>query len=138
MSASCRECGRPLSDATSRAFRIGPECRRGLSPEQLHAALRQAVAEADPGYIPPQRPASVRARRTSATARAIVAEASAPARVTCDHGGLPGRCPMCRREADPEQAADRIIAEVQADRRDARAAAYRRARGADQLALVSA
>jgi uncharacterized protein DUF6011 len=122
---TCRLCGRPLTDATSRAFRIGPECRRDMTPDQLRASLQVAKEEAAPGYIPPDRPASPQARHNNAQARAVVETASTPQRATCVHGGMPGACPTCRYEADPNNAAARIIREIQGERIAARDAAWR-------------
>jgi hypothetical protein len=87
-----------------------------MTPAQLREALARAAAEADPGYIPPERPPSVLARINNAAARAAAAP-PAPARLCGGgHGGVEGACPQCRREADPAQAAARIIAEIQAER----------------------
>lgn len=135
----CRECGRPLTDATSRAFRIGPECRKGMTPGQLRASLQVAKEEAAPGYIPPDRPASPEGRHNNAQARAVIETASTPQRATCDHGGMPGACPTCRYEADPRNAAARIIREIQQERIAARDAAWRawHAAHAEQLTLES-
>jgi hypothetical protein len=127
---TCRNCGRPLTDPASRAFRYGPECRKGMTPKQLDAALRQALAERDPAYVPPERPPSAEARWNNAAARAAAAPlqpAPAPAARTpfaspgaqlCagGHGGIEGACAQCRRENDPNQAAARIIAEIKAER----------------------
>lgn len=122
---NCRECGRPLHDRISKLFRVGSDCRKGMTNEQLRAAMAQTRAEAAPGYIPPTRPASPRAQRTNAVARAVIEQAQQPARATCVHGGMPGACPDCRYEADPANAAARIIREIQTERRTARDAAYR-------------
>ena len=121
----CRVCGRQLTDATSRAFGIGPECRRGMTAEQLRAALLDRARQDDPFRIPGDRPPSPVARRNNAIARAIIAQARAPESARCHHGGTPGACPECRREADPTRAAERIIREIRAERRAARDAAYR-------------
>ena len=136
---ACRECGKPLTDRISKLFGVGPDCRRTMTDTQLQAAMRQTRAEADPGYIPPDRPASLRARRNNAQARATVARAQEPAKATCVHGGKPGACPMCRRDNDPWRAAERIIAEIQQERCAARDAAWRawQAAHAEQLTLES-
>jgi len=135
---NCRVCGRPLTDRTSRMFHIGPECRSRLSDAQLAASLRAAKQEAAPGYIPPTRPPSAEARVNNADARAKAA-APDPDRVCHRHGGIEGACPQCRREADPNQAAARIIYDVQRERALLRDAAYERwlaARPAVQLELA--
>lgn len=134
---NCRVCGRTLTDRTSRMFRIGPECRTGLSDAQLAAALRAAKAEAAPGYIPQARPPSAEAISNNADARTKAA-APAPDRTCQRHGGIEGACPLCRRENDPNQAAARIIHDVQRERALMRDAAYERwlaARPAEQLEL---
>lgn len=131
---TCRVCGRPLVDATSRAFRIGPECRKGMTPDQLRASLQVAKREADPFYIPPDQPLSARAQHTNDRARQVVAEAAAPVAGRCRHDGIPGACPLCRQEADPTQCAARIIREIQAERLAARDARYEAWRTAHQAA----
>jgi len=120
----CRLCDRPLTDPASRVFRIGSECRKGMTPAQLRAAIKQAAEEADPGYIPPARPATGEALATNADARTVAEQASAPARNACVHGGMRGACPMCRREEDPTRAAERIITKILAERMTARQAAW--------------
>lgn len=108
----------------SRLFGIGPECRKGMTTARLSAAAAQVRAKADPAYIPPQRPPSPQARRTNALARATIERARNPATATCHHDGTPGRCPQCRAENDPWQAAKRVIRLIRADRQAARDAAY--------------
>ena len=147
---SCRECGKPLTDRISRLFGYGPDCRRQMTDAQLTAAMRQTAAEAAPGYIPPDRPASPQARHNTAQARHAATPPRAPSprdeppadihaemaaadaaddtrmapAVCARHGGLVGACPQCRHEADPTRAAKRIIAEIKAERRAASDAAY--------------
>jgi len=118
-SRTCRECGRDLTDPVSLRYRIGPDCRQGMTPEQLLAALKLTKAEADPGYIPPTRPPSAQARHNHAAVQAVVQQADAPP--TCQaHGGILGQCPLCRHEqANP---AARIIREIRALGHDARRA----------------
>ncbi len=121
---TCRLCGRPLTDATSRAFRIGPECRKGLTPEQLRASLQVAKQEADPFHVPEPRPASMQARINNHNARAAVTPEAVQ---LCRHENRAGACPDCRREADPHRAAERILCDVMgqshAERRAERIAA---------------
>jgi hypothetical protein len=45
---------------------------------------------------------------TNADARHTIEQAHATRR--CEHDGIPGNCPLCRREADPARAAQRIVA----------------------------
>jgi hypothetical protein len=125
MSRTCRECGRELTDAVSRRFRTGPDCRKGMTGEQLRAAADLTKEEAKPGYIPPTRQLTIDARMTNAAARRTVQQATTPE--VCEHGSLPGRCPMCRRPNDTAHAAAmlaesvaRVIARVRAERRAAR------------------
>lgn len=122
--SSCRMCKRPLRDRTSRLFGVGPDCRRGMTDAQLRDALALTKAEADPAYIPPERPPSPQARHNNATARAVIERAVRPETATCHHDGIPGRCPQCRAEADPWRAARRIIGEIKAARLAVRDAAY--------------
>lgn len=111
-SRTCRECGRELTDRVSRMYRVGPDCRREMSGEQLAAALKQTKAEAQPGYIPPARKPSIDAQLTNRAARAVAAQAEAP--IVCDaHGGVLGQCPLCIAEAKAPAA--RIIRLVKAD-----------------------
>ncbi|MDT0306848.1 DUF6011 domain-containing protein [Streptomyces sp. DSM 44917] len=42
----CCHCGRTLHDDASKVFGIGPECRKGLSPQALAAIFAPAVAQA--------------------------------------------------------------------------------------------
>jgi hypothetical protein len=42
----CADCGRPLTDATSKTFGIGPECRRGYSEAWLAEHFTPLVATA--------------------------------------------------------------------------------------------
>jgi hypothetical protein len=100
-----------------------------MSAEQLADALRRN----QPGYVPKDAPA-----RPSPTARRNHAEiarvtAPTPAAKRCTHEGVPGSCPLCRRDNDPSRAAERIIAVITAmpmsERLEAeRAAAIRRYR----------
>lgn len=116
---TCRNCGKPLTDAVSRRFRIGPDCRKGMTGDQLRTAADLTKEEAKPGYIPPTRHATTEARMTNAAARHVVQQATTPG--TCKpHGGLIGQCPLCKRDGDPTQIADRVIREIQAERRAAR------------------
>lgn len=133
----CRECDRPIHDRISKLFRVGSDCRKRMTPAQLRAAMEQTRNENDPAFIPPERPASPRAQRTNAVARATIALAQEPARAMCVHDGIRGACPGCRYEADPRNAAARIIREVQGERRAAREHAYRtwQAGQSEQLTL---
>lgn len=111
-SRACRECGRDLTDPMSLRYRVGPDCRREMTGEQLAAALKLTRAESEPGYIPPDRRPTVDALLTNRAARAVVAQAAEP--IVCDaHGGLLGQCPLCTYEA--AHPAARIIRLVKAD-----------------------
>lgn len=115
LSTSCRECGKALTDSLSRRYGIGPDCRKAMSPAELTDALRRN----QPGYAPKAKPASGTARANHA---AVTAAADVP---TCEpHGGVLGRCPQCKHEADPTRAAERIIAPTIARRTAAAEAAY--------------
>ena len=106
---TCTECGKPLTDPASRAFRIGPECRKGMTTRQLREAMARAAQADDPFRIPEPRPASIQARLNNRNARASV---EPDAVQLCRHEQVAGRCGACRREADPHRAAERILAEV--------------------------
>jgi hypothetical protein len=120
---TCTECGRLLTDAASRAFRIGPECRKDMTTQQLRAAMLRAKQADDPFRIPEQRPASVQARINNHNARAA---ADPAALQLCRHENRAGACADCKREANPWLAAERILGEVRtethAERRAARIA----------------
>lgn len=107
---TCRECGRPIKDGTSKLFRTGPCCRKGMSPDQLLQAMELTRAESQPGRIPAQRAASVAARHTNAVARQTVEAAVRPDR--CEHDGIAELCPMCRRDAAPTLASTRILTSI--------------------------
>jgi hypothetical protein len=123
----CRNCGRALSDRLSLRYRLGSDCRSGMTGEQLREALALTARERDlvreqaqPGYIPPARPASIAARATNAEARQVAA-----GRPLCaEHGGLLGACAQCRAEADPAYGVRRVIREIRAERSADRNAAY--------------
>lgn len=51
-SSKCCFCGKPLTDARSKALAIGPDCRRGMSVEVL-AAYADAVRAAAGGAVAP-------------------------------------------------------------------------------------
>lgn len=126
MARTCRSCGRELTDAVSRRFRVGPDCRKGMTGEQLRAAADLTKEEAKPGYIPPTRQLTIEARMTNAIARRTAEQAAAP-QVCEAHGGLIGKCPMCRTPNDAAHAAvmlaeavARVIAKVRDERRAAR------------------
>lgn len=144
----CRGCGQPLTDRFSRMVGWGPKCRKGMTPEQLVAAVRSN----QPGYVPSGEPAapSAAARRNRAEVAAVTAPIPAPKPAAeperpstapaaepaesmagrCGHGALRGACGICRRANDPRYAADRILAETlrrpMAERLDAERAAARR------------
>lgn len=125
MTRTCRSCGQPLTDAVSRRFRLGPDCRRGMTGQQLRAAADLTREEAKPGYIPPTKAATIDARMTNAAARRTVAQANTPD--VCEHDSLPDRCPTCRRPTDGAhasallaEAVTRFIAQIRAERRAAR------------------
>lgn len=125
----CSKCDEELTDRTSRMFGIGPVCRGRMSPAELAQALRERQERAKPGYIPPQRPASPQARLNNAEAR-LAAERPGGRAGLCGHGGVVGACPKCRQADDPAQAAARIIAEIQRERREERERQWRAARHA--------
>lgn len=110
-SRSCRACGRELNDPLSLRYRLGSECRSKMTGEQLRHALELTTAEKQPGYIPPQKPASVDAQLNNRAARTVVEQATAP-EVCAAHGGIVGKCPDCRYEV--LNPAARIIREVKA------------------------
>lgn len=114
---TCRVCGRELKDKASLLiWRVGSECRKGMSEAELAEAMRLTREESQPGYIPPAKPASAAAALTNAEARAVVE--AAEARETCArHGGLPGECAQCRAEEDPAWGVQRIIKAIQEERR---------------------
>lgn len=107
----CRFCRQPLTDADSLRYRLGPDCRDGMTDEQLHAYAEQTKAERQPGYIPPQKPPSIDAQLNHREVQAIIQQAATPD-ICPDHGGIADRCAACRWEA--EHPADRIIAEIRA------------------------
>jgi hypothetical protein len=117
----CRLCRRPLTDKVARMRRIGPDCWADLTPEERAEYLELAIAERRPGYIPPDRPASPDARQNTAAVRQAVAAAQNPTGHGCEHGAREGRCALCRRDQDADQAATRIIRLVRAERRAAAA-----------------
>jgi len=94
---TCRECGRDLTDPVSLRYRTGPDCRQGMTGEQLRAAMELTRAERQPGYVPPAKAPTLTAVATNRQARAVVEQATAPD-VCADHGGLVGRCAGCRHE----------------------------------------
>ncbi len=106
----CRDCGQPLTDRTSRLFRLGPDCRTGRTDQELADALRLTMEESQPGYIPPQRPPTAQARANHAAVAAIVDQATAP--TLCVHDGIVGKCPDCVYEA--KYPAARIVREIRA------------------------
>lgn len=123
LASRCRLCGTPVATLEARRRRVGSECWSRLTPEQKERALALAAREADPHYVPPARRPSAVALANRAAVRAAV-QAPAPEAVCARHGGVVGRCPQCRREADPTQAAARIIWEIQQERAAAREAAW--------------
>jgi hypothetical protein len=115
-SRTCRECGRDLTDGLSLRYRTGPDCRKTMTGEQLRAAMDLTKAENVPGYIPPDRPASVTARQNHAAVQA----AAEPPPTCAAHGGILGQCPLCRHEQTNPAA--RIIREIKALGHDGRRA----------------
>lgn len=106
---TCVRCGKPLTDPASRAFRIGPECRKGMNAVQLRDAMARAAEADDPFRIPAERAPSVQARINNHNARAVARPDGVQ---LCHHENVVGRCADCRREADPWRAAERIAREV--------------------------
>lgn len=134
LASRCRICGKPLLTLEARKRRVGSECWSRLTPAQQAKALALAAREADPHYIPPTRRPSAVALANRAAVRAAVQAPTQEA--VCDrHGGVVGRCAQCRREADPHQAAARIIWEIQQERAAAREQAWRDR--VDQLLAVA-
>lgn len=107
----CRICRRPLTDVVSRHRRVGPDCWARLSAAQQAKALALAAAERDPFQNPLTRPPSATARLNNANARRAVQPGEGQ---LCHHENVVGRCPECRREADPTRAAERILREIRA------------------------
>lgn len=119
VSTRCRKCRAELRDSFSRKLGYGPECRKSMTSSQLADALRAN----QPGYIPKAAPVvSAEARRTHGEVQRVTAPVVAAKR--CAHDGIPGSCPLCRREADPWRCAERIIALVKAKREAERSRAY--------------
>lgn len=121
VSTRCRRCNAELTDRFSRTLGYGPECRKSMTPDQLADAIRAN----QPGYVPraqPPRPASATARRNHAEIERVTAPVVAAKR--CVHDGIPGACPLCRRDNDPWRAAERIIALIKAEREEQRARAH--------------
>jgi hypothetical protein len=120
----CRICGKDLRDPLSRRYGIGPDCRKTMTAAELADALRRN----QPGHIPAARPPSAQALANNADARRATEE---PEVALCaPHGGVRGSCALCRRDNDPNRAAERIIALIQVRReaeRDARYAAWKAA-----------
>ncbi|MUN41465.1 DUF6011 domain-containing protein [Actinomadura litoris] len=108
---TCTECGKPLTDPASRAFRIGPECRKGMTTAQLRDAMARAQEADNPFRIPEERPASIQARVNNHNARAMTEPDGVQ---LCHHENVVGRCADCRREADPWRAAEMILRQVRA------------------------
>lgn len=122
-SSQCRICRQILRDPLSRFRRVGPDCWGRLTPEERERALELAAKERDPHYVPPARRPSAEARANHAEVRTLTAQ-PADEQVCDRHGGVVGRCPQCRREADPTQAAARIIFDIQQERAAAREQAW--------------
>lgn len=114
---TCRECGRELKDRASLLiWRVGSDCRKRMSEQQLAEAMRLTREENQPGHVPAEKPASIDARLTNAEARRTVE--AAEAKDTCQrHGGLVGECAQCRAEEDPAWGVRKIIKAIQAERR---------------------
>lgn len=122
LSTRCSECRANLTDPLSRRYGIGPECRKTMTAAELADALRRNR----PGHIPAARPTSAEARRNHAEIVRVTETPTAAKR--CVHEAIPASCALCRRDNDPNRAAERIIALIQARReveRDARYAAWK-------------
>jgi hypothetical protein len=118
-SRTCRDCGRGLTDGISLRYRLGSDCRKDKTDEELRAALEQTRAERDPAYIPPAKAPTATAHQTNAAARAVADQAQRPD-ICPDHGGIVEACAGCRHEQ--AYPAARIIALVQAQSHDERRA----------------
>lgn len=113
---TCMQCGKALH--ASKEWFVGDCCARKLGPDGVERLRVYAEQVTDPFHIPADRPASAQARRNNANARAaLVGEVQ-----LCHHDGERGRCPACRREADPARAAERILRDVRAQPLDERRA----------------
>ncbi|MGI5223570.1 hypothetical protein [Actinoallomurus sp. CA-142502] len=134
----CRKCETALRSRFPRKLGYCGPCRDALTDTELRAAM----AGADP--TPPAATASAAERPAPAPAPQPTTPAlpSEPDDVPlCQpHGGVLGRCALCRRDDDPKRITDRVITEIQRlpmDQRIAaqRATAIRRYRPAAQLTI---
>lgn len=134
---TCVKCHKPLTDPLSRALKLGPECRKGMSAVQLRDAMARAAERDDPFRIPEERPASLEARVNNQRARLAVApliedtteaedsadvEPRSGLKVCPRHGSLANNCPECRWENEHKNASVRILREVLASPLEARRA----------------
>lgn len=106
---SCLRCGKRLR--ASRLPFIGDCCAKRVTPEQLDAMRVYAAQVADPFHIPAPRPLSAQGRANNRNARAALLGAD---QICARHGNQIGRCPDCRFEAQPENAAALILRAVRA------------------------
>lgn len=114
---TCRACGKPISTAEALAYRLGSQCRRDATPEELEQHRKLTLQEADPLFVPPPRGPSRQARVNN---RNAVAVARGEAQLCARHQNPVGRCAMCRLEDDHNRAAERILREVRRQTRDER------------------
>lgn len=106
---TCTECGAPLTDPASRAFRLGPECRKGMTTEQLREAMQRAAAADDPFRVPEERAPSVTALVNNHNARAA---AAGDVKVCERHGTELGKCKSCARAHVIQTAAELIVEDI--------------------------
>lgn len=105
----CMRCGRPLH--ASREWFIGDDCAARIGPARVARLRIYAEHAANPFHAPATvRPLSAEGQRNNRNAHA----AAIGADQLCHHDNVIGRCPDCRREADPHRAAERILREVRA------------------------
>lgn len=120
----CRKCETALDGRFARMLGYCGPCRDTLTDTELRAAM----AGADP--TPPAATTRPAARPTPAPAlQPTAAPRGEPDDVPlCQpHGGILGRCALCRRDADPWRAAERIITLTQRMPMNQRIAAQRAA-----------
>lgn len=107
---TCVKCHKPLTDPLSRALKLGPECRKGMSAVQLRDAMQRAAERDDPFRIPEERPASLEAQINNRNARAAADPEAV--QLCVRHENPVGKCPQCKWEADPDNASVRILREL--------------------------
>ncbi|WUI00230.1 hypothetical protein OHR68_43310 [Spirillospora sp. NBC_00431] len=105
----CMRCGKALH--ASREWFIGDDCADRIGPARVEVLRRYAEHAANPFAVPATlRPLSAEGRRNNANAHAALVGAAQ----LCHHENRIGACGDCRREADPNRAAERILRLVRA------------------------